>query len=389
MDKIFSVHETNYNSTAEVAVQVPGVMTLMGAFSDFCKGYCITGGSTRSLRLAISKRNDNIVKLFDATRCDRKHFIIQNTLKYKKEDRWANYIKGVFYELGLEGYKFTDGLNITIKGGLLYCEDLTISSSLTIAILLALNSLYDLKIERQELCRIAYQSISRFCKLNCRYRDLVTLLFCEENKVLFFDLQSTSFEKIDYPFIKGNNGVYGLILDPLVPHQYLRQEIEEKRELAHQCLEKLEVAIPCKIRDFSIMELRSRVVDSLTEHERRTCEYVITETHSAARGHDALVKGDHLNFAKHLRDIYIGMRDVFEITCLEVDWLIKRAHRTEGVYGASLISNGFTGSIFLVLDEKGEANLQEHLVEYKKIFDYDPTIRPYIPSGCAKELEAL
>ena len=388
MDKIFSVHKDNFKADAAVVVQVPGVMTLMGSFSDFCKGYCITGGSTKSLRLSISKREDNIIKLYDATRCDRKHFTVQNTLKFKKEDRWANYIKGVFHELALEGYKFTEGLSITIKGGLLYCEDLTISSSITIAILLALNSLYDLNIDKQEICRIAYQSISRFCKLNCRYRDLITLVFCEENKVLFFDLQSMNYEKVDYPFINGKNNVYGLIVDPLVPHQYLRQEIEEKRELAHVCLKKLESAIPCKIRDFSIMELRSRVITSLTEHERRTCEYVITETSSSLKGFEALKANDHVNFAKHLRDIYIGMRDVFEITCLEVDWLIKRAHKTEGVFGASLISNGFTGSIFLVLDENGEKNFAEHLVEYKKIFDYDATIRPYIPSGCAKELTA-
>ena len=74
MEKIVAFHELNYKNKVEVLSQVPGVVTLMGAFSDFCSGYCIAGTGALGLRVAISRRDDNTVRLYDATRADKKHF---------------------------------------------------------------------------------------------------------------------------------------------------------------------------------------------------------------------------------------------------------------------------------------------------------------------------
>ena len=81
------------------------------------------------------------------------------------------------------------------------------------------------------------------------------------------------------------------------------------------------------------------------------------------------------------------MRDVFEITCPEVDWLIKRASEIDGIYGASLVSNGATGSIFLVLDKKGEEEYMGVLNEYKRIFDFNPEFRRFTPGSNIKVIK--
>ena len=101
----------------------------------------------------------------------------------------------------------------------------------------------------------------------------------------------------------------------------------------------------------------------------------------------ALESDDAVSFAKQLSSIYFGMRDVFEITCPEVDWLIKRAGETEGIFGASLVSNGATGSIFLVLDKKGEESYQQVLNEYKRIFDFTPETRRFLPGSRIKVIK--
>ena len=131
-------------------------------------------------------------------------------------------------------------------------------------------------------------------------------------------------------------------------------------------------------------DLKSHIIPGLTEHERRTCEYVISETLATEKGFRGLETSDSRLFAKQLSSIFFGMRDVFEITCPEVDWLIKRASETDGVFGASLVSNGATGSIFVVLDESGEAAYRTVLEDYQRIFDFTPEVRRFVPGGSIK-----
>ena len=119
MEKVAAFHELNYKKKVEVLAQVPGVVTLMGAFSDFCNGYCIAGTGALGLRVAMSARDDNLVRVYDATKSDKKHFNL-NSLKYRKEDRWANYVKAVFSILSEEGVTFPHGFDITLKGALLF-----------------------------------------------------------------------------------------------------------------------------------------------------------------------------------------------------------------------------------------------------------------------------
>ena len=383
MDKIAAFHTDNFKVKPDIICQVPGVCTLMGAFADFCKGYCVTGTGTLGLRIAVSKRDDDIVKIFNATRNDKKQFAYSN-IKYRREDRWANFVKGAVSILVDEEIMKPQGLDITVKGALLYCDNLTISVAITVGLLVALNEEFSLGLDRAAIIRLAYTAITKFSSLNCRLRDIITLMHAQEGKVLCFDLQTMNHRLIDFPF--GGEDAYCLVVDPNVPPQILREEIEEKRQEAHDCCKKLSASLPgeYRLRNYPVKDLKSHIIAGLSEHERRTCEYVISETLATEKGFRALETSDSRLFAKQLSSIFFGMRDVFEITCPEVDWLIKRASETDGVYGASLVSNGATGSIFMVLDEKGEASYRAVLDDYRRIFDFDPEVRRFVPGGSIK-----
>ena len=240
MEKVAAFHELNYKKKVEVLAQVPGVVTLMGAFSDFCNGYCIAGTGALGLRVAMSARDDNLVRVYDATKSDKKHFNL-NSLKYRKEDRWANYVKAVFSILSEEGVTFPHGFDITLKGALLFCDQLTVSSAVIMGCLMAVDSALSLSLGKKELIRLSYRAATAYCAVPIRFRDLVTLLYAQKGKVLYFDLQSVSYELIDWPFTESQ---YGMILDPSLPPQILREELEEKRIDARLCCKELKKRLP-------------------------------------------------------------------------------------------------------------------------------------------------
>ena len=85
MEKIVAFHELNYKEKVTVMAEVPGVVTVMGAFSDFCDGYCLAGTGALGLRVALSPRDDMVVRVYDATRGDKKRFNL-TVLKHRKEE---------------------------------------------------------------------------------------------------------------------------------------------------------------------------------------------------------------------------------------------------------------------------------------------------------------
>lgn len=385
MEKIVAFHELNYKTKVQVLTEVPGVVTLMGAFSDFCNGYCLAGTGALGLRVALSDREDNTVRVYDATRSDKKHFSL-TALKPRKEDRWALYIKAVMTTLQEEGVRFAHGYDITIKGALLFCDQITVCESVIMGVLMAFSQALGLGYDRRDYIRLAYHSATEHCGISIRLRDLITVCYAQEGKVFFFDLLSSNYEIRNYPFVSSEEQeYYGIIVDPSLPPQILRDEIEEKRIDARLCLKELKKHIgkDCKLRNYPVKDLKSHIIKELDEHVRRTCEYVISESQYVSRGCQAMMDNDASSFGRCLSNIYIGMRDVFEVTCPEVDWLIRRAGETEGVLGASYVSNGDSGSIFMILNREGEENFSKCMDDYKKIFDFTVKTRPFRPGGPA------
>ena len=86
MDGIEKAHTEEYGGEPAVLVEVPQVTTLLGAFSEFCNGYAITSTNDHGLRVAITPRTDNLVRVYNASRNERKKFQLA-VIRQRKEDK--------------------------------------------------------------------------------------------------------------------------------------------------------------------------------------------------------------------------------------------------------------------------------------------------------------
>jgi len=87
---------------------------------------------------------------------------------------------------------------------------------------------------------------------------------------------------------------------------------------------------------------------------------------------------------KLLTESHASLRDLYEGTSPEVDWLVKHSHVLPGVYGARL-AGGFTGTCALVFgSETAEEGLRGLLREYERIFGFHPDVVPCHPDDGVK-----
>lgn len=386
VDNIRLYHQKEYGDMPKVLVRVPGVYTLLGIFSDYCKGHCITGTGGQSLQIAVSVRDDQMVRLYNATLNDRKRFSLGN-IKFRKEDRWGNFIKGVVAELVSDG-AVLPGLNITVEGELLHCDNITVSGALALGTAMALNDLMSLSLDQAAMLRISYLANTSFNNETCRIADLLTMLNGKEGKLMLFDLQHVNYSYFDYPFHEKDLPL-GIIVESRIPPHAMREEMTHRRLATKDAFARLRQQCPSgAIRDFPENELKERTVP-LDEDSRHICTYVLAESRWAMEGSVQLAQKDAVLYGKTISRMQAGLRDLMEITCPEVDWLTKRASEISGCLGAGLVSTGLSGTIMILLDEAVLPAYLDRLEEYEHIFGFHPRWMIYQPQGCAKVMPVI
>jgi galactokinase len=86
------------------------------------------------------------------------------------------------------------------------------------------------------------------------------------------------------------------------------------------------------------------VAATLPDAIRRRCNHVITENTRVAYAVDALKRGDLAFFGKLMTASHESLRHDYEVSCSELDVLVRLALRLPGVYGARMTGGGFGGS---------------------------------------------
>ncbi|HKM06409.1 MAG TPA: galactokinase [Sphaerochaeta sp.] len=382
MENILNYHKKEYEESPFVIVEVPGTCTLLGSFADACKGWSLLGSDVATLFVAISQRDDQLVRLANATLNDRKRFSLSN-IKFRKEDRWGNYIKGVIGILANEGVEFT-GMNVTVEGPLLLSDNQMVSSSIALGVCMALNTLMNLGMSISSIIRVIYQANTTFNNELCKISDLLTMLHGQKGKVLFFDLQHLTFQELSFPFTEASEEYVALIIDSKISPNAMREEIAAKRRAIEIAFTKLKELKPGGfIRDFPEGDLSARIVP-LDEDARHICEYILMESRLTFDAASMLNAKDAPLYGKTMVKVQTGLRDLLEVSCPEVDWLTKRSSEINGSLGAVLVSNGFSGNVMVLLSKQALPSYISRLEEYEHIFGFHPRWYIYEGGGSAK-----
>jgi len=386
LNTIESIHKKIYESTTpEVIAQAPVVCTLLGAYAEACQGFSLICCSNKFVKVAMSKSNDNMVKLFRVQGSEKKHFTL-NSLRFRKEDRWANYVKGLISILTNEGYKFS-GMNITIQGDIFDLYGSALSGALAIASILALDKLYHLELQIATIMRVVFQSNSVFNDEVCKIAELMAIINGKKDQVMLLDLQHLSYSYVPFHFDGIKSKAKAFIVNSKIAQTAIRTEYNNARKCACSSIDKLwKQYQDISKRDIPEKDITSRVIP-LAEDCRQTCVFVLRETKYSVEAAAQLEQSDYVQYGKTMNKLQIGFRDRLEVTCPEVDWLIKRAGEVNGCFGASLIFDGNGGTIMILLD--GDQALEEYkqkIEEYGHIFGFSPEVEDFSPQDGAKVL---
>jgi len=381
MDKLKASHREEYGRDPDVIASAPGRVNLIGEHTDYNEGFVFPMAIDFTVKVGISRRKDSHLRLYSVDLKDRKRATLP-VLKFRKEDRWANYLKGVIQVLLAKGTEMT-GMDITVQGDIPQGAGLSSSAALEVATALAVQTMFKIDLGKEDLAGVAREAENDFMGIQGGITDQFVARMAKEGHAMFFDARTLAYHYVPLAL----KSVKIVITNSRVPHGLVDAEYAKRRDECRRCVAMLSAKKPgTALRDYSPADIRDSM-GIIPETTRKRCLHVVEENQRVLEGEEALRRKDLIAFGKLMNRSHESLRDLYEVSCPELDWLVKRAQETEGVYGSRMTGAGFGGCTVTLIEEKALPVYREHIVPYERIFGFRPEIYVCKPCGGARVVE--
>ncbi len=369
-DDLIIEFEALYKVKPDLYVKAPGRINLIGEHTDYNEGFVLPAAIDRKIEIIAKKRDDNKIKIYAKDYSDRVEFSLDD-IKFDENSKWSNYERGVADVLQKKGYKLS-GADVLIGGNIPVEAGLSSSAAVEIATILMFNVLNDLNISELEMIKLARKAENEFVGVKCGIMDQFVSLLGKKDSALFIDCKT-----LDYKYIPFNlKGIKIVISNTKVKRQLVSSEYNKRRKECEDGVKILRAFLPGinSLRDVSV-ENFEKFKQKLPDTIARRCEHVIFENERVLRSLKVLNDGNFEEFGNLLYASHFSLRDLYEVSCKELDLMVEIAGSVEGVYGSRMMGAGFGGCTITLLEDKAIMELQNKM---EKVYFEKTKIKPEI-----------
>ena len=332
----------------------PGRINMIGEHLDYNMGFVLPAAINKAIWLGIQKRDDNSICIHSLDYNDDFHTSIDAISPSGK--LWPDYILGVVKQIQKK-HRLSHGFNLVFGGDIPPGAGLSSSAALECATAFALNELFRLDYEKMDLVRIGQAAENEFVGVKCGIMDQFASVFGKKEHLIRLDCRSL--EYVYVPFHAKDIKI--LLFDTRVKHSLADSAYNERRE---QCEKGVKLIQEChsgvkSLRDAS-QEMLETCVKAVDETVYQRCTYVVSEIKRLLNGCEDLEKDDLISFGKRMFETHAGLKDLYEVSCTELDLLVDLVKDTPDVLGARMMGGGFGGcTINIVRAEAAEAIIKK------------------------------
>jgi galactokinase len=343
-----------------VIVRSPGRINLIGEHTDYNLGFVMPAAIDKAMYVGISPREDEEVHLVSLDYEEQTQFNIRHLQKNNKA--WSYYVMGIVEQL-LPDYKI-GGFNCVIAGEVPLGAGLSSSAALECAVLFGLNEIFSLNIPRIEMAKIAQAAENSFVGVQSGIMDQFASLMSRAGEVMLLDCRSLQHEFFPLKM----SGLQLILLDSQVKHSLAATEYNRRRQECEEGVQLLQAVLPeiQSLREVRLEDLQKNA-QLLPEIIYRRCRFVVEENARVLAASQDLQAGNMEDFGKKMYDSHYGLRDLYEVSCLELDVLVNLAQKNPGVLGSRMMGGGFGGCTLNLVREEGVGALLESVERYYSI----------------------
>ncbi len=366
--------QKKFKTKAEPAVYcAPGRVNLIGEHTDYNLGFVCPVALDLACYVAVAPNQDGKLRIYSKNLGGRKKVVDAAGLKdLQPAGDWSDYPVGVAVQLAKSGFEIT-AADLYIDSAVPQGGGLSSSASLEISTALAL--LGDRKMDKVALAKLARAAEGEFVGMPCGIMDQYISVFGQENAALKIDCRSLGFDIVKLPEEIDIVAVNTMVRHELGGSAYRNRVAETSAAAKAMGIESL--------RDGNLRNL-DLVKDEVAKKRAR---HAISESARVEEFEAASARGDLWEMGRLFAASHKSLQHDYEVSCVELDYLVDTAVSMPYVYGARMTGGGFGGCTVNIMRAGTADRFQEQIFDaYKKKYKIQPVFYPVNPSEGARRV---
>lgn len=326
-------------SQEPMLVRSPGRVNLIGEHTDYNGGFVLPAATDKAAYLAICA-SDSEKGTWISIDMNEKVEVDFKVITEMPTHRWANYILGIIEQFQKRGIK-VQPFNCVMAGDVPIGSGMSSSAALESAVSFAINEMNQVGLDKKQLAKLAQQAENEFIGVNCGIMDMFASIHGKENNVIRLDCETLEFE-----YFPLNLGDFKIVLfDTGVKHNLVESEYNLRRQQCEEGLAFFRKHFDNSVKNLSQVPLAwlqsSRSQLNSVVYNR--CQYVIEENQRILSACEDLQVGNLADFGIKMTATHEGLRNLYEVSCQELDFLVDAVWHETSVLGSRMMGGGFGG----------------------------------------------
>jgi len=344
----------------------PGRINLIGEHTDYNEGFVMPGAIEAGTTFLIKRNNTRDKLRFTALQLEET--VEADLGNLHPMTGWSNYLLGTLDAMHRQKPGVLAGFDCEFSGNVPIGAGMSSSAALGCSFALGVNALFDMGFSKPELARCVQSGDHNFVGVKSGIMDQFISMMGKKDSVMKLDCRDLSFE-----YHKLELKDYQLILlNTNVSHQLADSAYNQRRAQCESAVAAAQKEFPGinSLRDLSLEQL-SNMASKMPANVFEKAKFVIEENARVEAVKKVLETQDFQALGALLYASHQGLRDAYEVSCAELDYLVDWTRKQEGILGARMMGGGFGGcTINLIKKDFPEEKIEELKISYQQTFGH-------------------
>ncbi len=356
--------------------RAPGRVNLIGEHTDYNLGFVLPIALDLVTEVDWSSyTKSRSLKLRSEAYEQTASWHISDIASLQPQHQWTDYVVGVAQQILKSGFDL-DPVILNFKSTV--PEGAGLSSSAALEVSAALALLRGRPIDPLELAKLCQRAEREFVGVPSGIMDQYVSVFGRANHAVLIDCRSLTHQYVPLPHT-GKLEIWAV--NSMVKHALGNSAYKQRVAECATAAEALHVA---SLRDATLEALQST---PMPDTILRRARHVVTENLRVQSFVPAAQAQDLTRMGELFYESHASMRDDYEITCEEIDFLVDTAREQDGCYGSRMTGGGFGGCTVNLLRPNAVARFEQNIAAaYRERFNITPQFIRCVPSDGAVAL---
>jgi galactokinase len=326
-------------------------LEILGNHTDYNEGIVLSCAVEQHTSFAVAQAKDGKLCRIKDYKYDSEASFEIDDLDNPQPGEWANYLKGVIWELNKRGIS-VGPVDVVMNSTVPLSAGMSSSAAMEVGFCFALKDIFNIELDKTEWAKVGQGVENNYLGVSTGLLDQFSSIYGEKDALIMSDFRENQVVKT----VKLPSGYVFVVANSMEKHDLVDSEYNVRREDCESAAAKLmKVDSSIKaLRDVT-MEMLEANKELLDRREYLRAKHVVGECERVKKGVELLENGDVKSFGQLLFDSHESSRVNFENSTKRLDYLVELARSIPGCLGARLSGGGF-GGISIHLVEEAQAD---------------------------------